>query len=275
MRHSAPRSRVRWRRFLVAGLSSLTVAASLLGAAGAFTFSPEPDRTQVSDDPAAGTRTVAERAFDTDAAKVEEKAPAPDAESPKSSKSSTSSAPAPDDVESTTPADEAEPTARAQPTKGSEQAELPTDPKKEPVSFVDQPLDLPPDSGSGRRVVFSITKQYVWLVAADDSIERRYPVSGSRFDQVEPGNYEVIRTRRHTTSWHGTESMEYMVTFTFGENAAIGFHDIPRSLDTGDLIQTLDELGMALSDGCIRQRHKDAAALWDFAPVDTPVIVLA
>lgn len=262
MRHSAPHSRVRWGRVIVAGLSSLTVGCSLLGAAGAFTFPVAPDRTQVSDDSAARTQTVAERAFGADPAKAE--SGSSDAES------STSE---PDDAGPMVPSTDT-PDNKADPSSTPEVPAPPPNPKQEPVSFFDQPLDVPPASGSGHRVVFSISKQYVWLVAADGSVERRYPVSGSRFDQLEPGTYEVIRKRRNTTSWHGTESMEYMVTFTFGENAAIGFHDIPRSLATGELIQTLDELGMALSDGCIRQRHKDAAALWDFAPEDTPVIVL-
>lgn len=271
MRHSAPRLRVRWGRVFVAGLSALTICVSLLGAAGAF--SSEPDRTQVSDDPSVRTQTVAERAFDPAADKSAKQGPAAVPEPSTTPEGAEPSQPAtaePDATESAA-AGQAD-RAPAEPTKSPTR---PPDPKKEPVSFFDQPLDLPADSGTGKRVVFSISQQYVWLVNADDTIERRYPVSGSRFDQLEPGTYDVIRKRRHTTSWHGTESMEYMVTFTFGKNAAIGFHDIPRSLDTGELIQGLDELGMALSDGCVRQRHADAAALWDFAPPDTPVIVVA
>lgn len=269
MKHSAPRPRVRWVRSLVAGLSSLTVGFSLLGAAGALSFSPPPDRAVTI---GAGDDTRAERAFDAAAAGTTERpeAPAGDPEP------SASAPPTPKTKPRKSPRSREPDSSRA-----SERATVspsaptpPPDPTKQPVSFFDQPLDLPPDSGSGRRIVFSISKQYVWLVAADNSIERRYPVSGSRFDQLEPGTYEVIRKRRHTTSWHGTESLEYMVTFTFGENAAIGFHDIPRDLATGKLIQTVDQLGMALSDGCVRQRHQDAAALWDFAPVGTPVIVL-
>lgn len=258
MRHSAPRSRVRWPRLVIAGLSALTVGCSLLGATGAFTPAAPTDRAVVTDRPTARERTVAERSLDAEGL-VQPKTSSSGARDRKRSTPATRT-PAPQS------ADKPAPLTRATP---------PPDPKKQPVSFFDQPLPVPEGSGSGRRIVFSLSKQYVWLVTADGSIHRRYPVSGSRFDQVEPSHYDVIRKRRHTTSWHGTESMEYMVTFTFGENAAIGFHDIPRSLDTGKLIQTFDELGMALSDGCVRQRHADAAALWKFAPVDTPVVVVA
>ena len=132
---------------------------------------------------------------------------------------------------------------------------------------------LPAASGSGRRVVYDISDQQVWLVEADGSIARTHPVSGSRYDQVEPGVYEVYSTSRQATGWHGTETMEHMVRFTRGERAAIGFHSIPVSAETGEPVQTLAELGTPLSDGCVRQAADDAAALFDFAPVGTAVVV--
>lgn len=132
---------------------------------------------------------------------------------------------------------------------------------------------LPAASGSGRRVVYDISDQQVWLVEADGGIAQSHPVSGSRYDQVEPGVYEVYSTSRRATGWHGTETMEHMVRFTRGERAAIGFHSIPVSADTGEPVQTLAELGTPLSDGCVRQAADDAAALFDFAPVGTTVVV--
>ena len=136
-------------------------------------------------------------------------------------------------------------------------------------------MPVPPGSGTGRRVVYAIKTNRVWLVDAKERILRAYPVSGTKYDQLEPGTYDVIRKRRFTTSYHGTERMEYMVTFTFGQNAAIGFHDIPVSIATGKPVQTTAQLGQSLSDGCVRQAAPDAKALWEFAPPGTPVIVLA
>jgi hypothetical protein len=46
---------------------------------------------------------------------------------------------------------------------------------------------LPDDSGAGKRVVFDISAQQVWLVEADDSVVRTYPVSGCRYDQLDTG----------------------------------------------------------------------------------------
>jgi lipoprotein-anchoring transpeptidase ErfK/SrfK len=132
---------------------------------------------------------------------------------------------------------------------------------------------LPADSGSGRRVVYAIGAQQVWLVT-DSEVVRTYRVSGSRYDQLEAGTYEVSSKSRHATSWHGTETMEYMVRFHRGARSNIGFHDIPVDTVRGSEVQTLSDLGTPLSDGCIRQDVVDAAALWEFAPVGTPVVVV-
>lgn len=134
--------------------------------------------------------------------------------------------------------------------------------------------DVPARSGKGRRVVFDATAQRVWLVRADNSVVRTYRVSGSRHDNLSPGRYEVYSTSRHATSYTLDETMQYMVRFTRGENAAIGFHDIPVDHE-GEPVQTAKQLGKQLSSGCIRQRHRDAKALWDFAPEGTRVVVVA
>jgi lipoprotein-anchoring transpeptidase ErfK/SrfK len=67
--------------------------------------------------------------------------------------------------------------------------------------------------------------------------------------------------------------MKFMVRFAHGERAAIGFHDIPYK--DGSLVQSRSDLGTPLSSGCIRQWRPDAKALWRFAPVGTPVVVVA
>lgn len=132
----------------------------------------------------------------------------------------------------------------------------------------------PARSGSGRRVVFDQSDQRVWLVKANGQVQRTYLVSGSKFDQLKPGQYEVYSTSRHATSYKGGSTMQYMVRFTRGATAAIGFHDIPRSAD-GSPVQTREQLGTRLSDGCIRQARPDAVALWEFAPVGTKIVVVA
>jgi hypothetical protein len=131
---------------------------------------------------------------------------------------------------------------------------------------------LPARSGSGRRVVFDMSAQRVWLVGRENQVRRTYLVSGSLSDNLKPGPYEVYSTSRHAIGIDDSGTMQFMVRFAHGERAAIGFHDIP--VDDGEPVQTRAQLGTPQSHGCIRQARPDARALWAFAPVGTKVVVL-
>jgi hypothetical protein len=133
---------------------------------------------------------------------------------------------------------------------------------------------IPARSGTGRRVVFSQSLQRVWLVDGHDTAKRTYPVSGSVTDNLQPGTYAVYSRSRWAVGVDDSGVMQYFVRFTQGPTgAAIGFHTIPTR--HGDPLQTKAQLGTPLSHGCIRQATPDAIALWDFAPVDTKVVVVA
>ncbi len=133
---------------------------------------------------------------------------------------------------------------------------------------------VPAKSGEGRRIVFSMSEQRVWLVKASERVARTYAVSGSKHDNLDPGSYEVYSRSRHATSYDFGSTMDYFVRFTRGDNAPIGFHTIPVDED-GKALQTRSQLGKPLSSGCVRQWRKDAIALWEFAPVGTTVVVVA
>ena len=130
---------------------------------------------------------------------------------------------------------------------------------------------LPEASGEGRRVVFSEGQQRVWLVGRRDVVLHTYLVSGSVYDNLDPGTYEVYSRSEQAWGIDDSGSMKYFVRFAQGDNAAIGFHDIP--VDDGQPVQSVDELGTPLSHGCIRQRRADARRLWTFAPLGTKVVV--
>jgi lipoprotein-anchoring transpeptidase ErfK/SrfK len=132
---------------------------------------------------------------------------------------------------------------------------------------------VPHHSGRGHRVVYSISRQRVWLIGAAGRVQHTYLVSG-RLSQPEPGHYRVYSKSRWTSSTVSAETMQYMVRFTHGENTGtpIGFHSIPRDY-SGHPAQSVDDLGKPLSHGCIRQRLRDAAFLWHFSPVGTKVVV--
>ena len=133
---------------------------------------------------------------------------------------------------------------------------------------------LPAGSGEGRRIVFSESRQRVWLVDELSQVVRTYLVSGSVYDNLDPGTFTVYSRSEDAVGIEDSGTMKYFVRFTTGdEGAAIGFHDIP--VDEGQPVQTLAELGTPQSHGCIRQDRDDAIALWEFAPVGTTVVVTA
>ncbi|GAW51901.1 MULTISPECIES: L,D-transpeptidase [unclassified Nocardioides] len=141
---------------------------------------------------------------------------------------------------------------------------------------LDPALDsaLPADSGHGKRVVFSESRQRVWLVTGAKKVVRTYLVSGSLTDNLDPGTYAVYSRSEQAWGIDDSGTMKYFVRFTQGDTgAAIGFHDIP--VDDGHLVQTKAQLGTPQSHGCIRQNRPDAIALWDFAPLGTTVVVTA
>ena len=132
----------------------------------------------------------------------------------------------------------------------------------------------PVRSGAGRRVVFDLSGQQVWLVRDGGSVRSTYLVSGSVHDNLDPGHYAVYSRSATATAFDYNSTMRWMVRFTEGDNAAIGFHDIPRN-GAGELMQSWSDLGTPQSAGCIRQRPRDARTLWQFAPIGTPVVVVA
>lgn len=132
---------------------------------------------------------------------------------------------------------------------------------------------LPQGSGSGRRVVFAIGEQRVWLVDAADEVLTSYLASGSLSKNLKPGTYRVYSRSRRAVGIGDSGAMEYFVRFARGANAAIGFHSIPKK--DGSPLQTRSQLGTPQSHGCVRQARPDAKRLWDFAPEGTTVVVTA
>jgi hypothetical protein len=143
-----------------------------------------------------------------------------------------------------------------------------------PAGDTDSNPPVPDDSGDGRRIVFDQSDQRVWLVGDDEDVERTYLVSGSLYDNLDPGTYSVYSRSENAWGIDDSGTMMYFVRFTEGTNgAAIGFHDIP--IDEGAPVQTVADLGTPQSHGCVRQEREDAIALWEFAPIGTEVTVTA
>ena len=154
------------------------------------------------------------------------------------------------------------------PTRGPQVQILPP-PTPEP-----SPFDPPIDGGDGRRVVYSKTDQTVWVYDEDNTIIKMHRVSG-RQDPRDPlpGTYQVWSRSSRTFSINNPSiTWNYMIRFAKGDrDGNIGFHDIPYQY--GRPVQTVDELGQALSGGCVRQASEDAIWMWNWAQIGTVVIV--
>lgn len=133
---------------------------------------------------------------------------------------------------------------------------------------------LPANSGSGRRVVYSREGQRVWAVAEDGQIIRSWLVTGSKYDNEVPGTHEVYSRSEQSTAWNGQAILPLMIRWLKTDIGAIGFHGIPVRVSDGTDYQTEAELGTRLSGGCQRQANPDAAFMWQFAQVGTPVVVV-
>ncbi len=142
------------------------------------------------------------------------------------------------------------------------------------VAAASDPFLLPANSGSGRRVVYSKSQQTVWAIDDNEVVIKSHRVSG-RQDPLHPspGVYRVWSRSRYTFAINNPSiTWEYMVRFATGGNGGnIGFHDIPYQY--GSPVQSIAQLGQALSGGCVRQAVDDAIWMWNWADIGTVVVV--
>ena len=131
---------------------------------------------------------------------------------------------------------------------------------------------VPAGSGSGRRIVYCVRCQRVWLVEANEAVVQSHLVSG-RAGVPRPGAYRVFSKSERAIAGSRRATMRHMVRFARGRTLAIGFHSIPRDL-RGRPIQAESDLGNFRSLGCVRQSDANALVLWNFAPVGTRVVVV-
>lgn len=132
---------------------------------------------------------------------------------------------------------------------------------------------VPPNSGSGRRIVYSRGQQRVWAVDSNGRVVNTHRVSGRR-SSPRAGTYRVFSRSMSTYSKDNPNvTWRYMVRFAHGPNGGnIGFHEIPTK--NGRPLQSSGQLGQALSAGCVRQSHADAVWMWNWAGIGTKVVVL-
>ncbi len=140
------------------------------------------------------------------------------------------------------------------------------------VSGPDAP-PLPPDSGSGRRLVYDRMGQRVWAVDGNERVVRSWLVAGSKYANELPGTHYVYSRSEVSTAWNGEAYLPLMVRWLQTQRGHIGFHGIPTRVADGTPYMTIDEFGQRLSGGCQRQADEDALFVWNFAEIGTKVVV--
>ncbi|NJQ07362.1 L,D-transpeptidase [Streptomyces lonarensis] len=128
---------------------------------------------------------------------------------------------------------------------------------------------LPPESGEGKRVVYGLSEQRVWLVdPADDGlgdeVTTTYPVHRSSVDP-DPGSYLVSARTERITGSDGVP-IENVIGFDAPGAVVFGFSTATDG-STPDPDSTTPT-------GGIRQFATDGEAMWEFTEVGTPVVVV-
>ncbi|MFD9884922.1 hypothetical protein ACFWZT_26040 [Streptomyces alboflavus] len=139
----------------------------------------------------------------------------------------------------------------------------PTAPSRSPGDKTD-PLKLPAGSGAGKRVVYSLEGDRVWLVGESGKVKRTYKVTPSTVDPV-PGSYAVSSRTGQVIGSDGVQ-IEHVVRFTSVDGIAIGF--------SAALNGSTQKPDPAKKTGGIRSSREDGNVMWDFALWKTKVVVV-
>lgn len=123
---------------------------------------------------------------------------------------------------------------------------------------------LPPDSGRGERVVYSLGRERVWLVRADGKIKKTFRVEPGSVDP-RPGVYRVQSRASHVTGTDGVP-VENVVRFATEGTTTIGF--------SAALDGTMQQAESSQETGGIREHRRDGEAMWLFAGIGVRVVVV-
>lgn len=123
---------------------------------------------------------------------------------------------------------------------------------------------VPEDSGTGRRIVYSLQQRRVWLVDADDAARRTFLVWPGTVDP-DPGSYTISLRKDATTGSDGVQ-IEHIVYFTVKSGVNIAFSNAVDGASPTP--------ASGAQTGGIRMPKADGSALWAFGATGTKVRVV-
>ncbi|QOV36204.1 L,D-transpeptidase [Streptomyces ferrugineus] len=126
------------------------------------------------------------------------------------------------------------------------------------------PDALPAGSGTGRRVVYSVDDDRVWLVDEGGKVKRTFRVAPGSVDPL-PGAYAVTS---RSNAVIGTDGMpvEHVVRFATVDGVTIGFSAPAKGATPNP--------DPSMRTGGIRESRPDGDAMWDFATIGRSIVVI-
>ncbi|AZP18521.1 hypothetical protein EJC51_21985 [Streptomyces aquilus] len=125
---------------------------------------------------------------------------------------------------------------------------------------------VPDDSGTGRRIVYSLGEKRVWLVDASDAARRTFAVWPGTV-APDPGNYTVgTRSGDPITGSDGVK-IEHVVYFAAKSGKNIAFSNAVDG-------SSPPPPAAGIQTGGIRMKKADGSALWTFGETGTTVVVV-
>lgn len=127
-----------------------------------------------------------------------------------------------------------------------------------------KPVALPGGSGTGKRVVYSLGADRVWLVDANNKVQRTFAVIPGTVDPS-PGTYTVTSRTAAGTGSDGT-AVEHIVRFALSDGVVIGF--------SGAVNGSTPAPNTSKKLGGVRETRADSTAMWEFATIGRKVVVV-
>jgi hypothetical protein len=138
------------------------------------------------------------------------------------------------------------------------------------VAMVPAGPPLPPNSGSGQRIVYSNAQQRIWLVEANGQVSHSFLVSG-RHGLPAVGTYHVFAKIPNEPD--GSLMLPWTLKFDpLPSGGVINLHGIPLD-SNGNPIEDDALIGTPQSHGCIRMTQVVAKLVYDWSSVGTTVVV--
>ncbi|MEG8281189.1 hypothetical protein [Streptomyces sp. AHA2] len=138
-------------------------------------------------------------------------------------------------------------------------------PTPTPTPTAQEPAKVPDGSGTGRRIVYALDDERVWLVDASDATRRTFTVWPGTVDP-DPGTYTISSRNRATTGSDGVE-IEHILYFTAKSGVSVAFSNAVDGASP-------PPAASGTQTGGVRMKKADGTALWAFGTVGTTVVVV-